>query len=82
MDGSIYFDGLYSHDIFENLSKKPLHDLVIGNRAAGEKSSIEAWARQGSLGAEMYVSTSELEYTMRKECFNNKHFIAQAKTLF
>ena len=48
----------------------------------GEHQSIENWKDLGNFGCEFFVSTRELEYTMKQEQYIGDLYTAQIKILF
>jgi hypothetical protein len=78
-DGALVVNGLLGYELHESLSKTALYCLILG---FPKKGPTDKWRSPGSLGSELYVSTRELQYTMNKEFYHNKDFIAQAKAVF
>jgi len=69
---------LLGYDLNESLSKISLYQLIL---SASNRGPLDKWRSPGNLGSELYISTSELQYAMRKEFFTSKFFVAQVKAI-
>ena len=74
--GGVFIESLFGSDLNESLSKLPLWRLII------KDNSVKTWKNPGALGAEIYISTQEFEYVLKKEFYKSPHCIKQYKSVF
>lgn len=54
-------------DLFESLEKRQLTQYIVNPGA--DLIRVLKNGKKGALGCNLYVSTNELEYTMKSECY-------------
>jgi len=74
--GGVYIENLFGSELNESLSKIPLWRLIING------NSNKSWKTPGALGAEIFISTQEFEYVLKKEFYKSPHCIKQYKSIF
>lgn len=71
-ENSVFLKGSLCIDLFKAVEKRNLTDYILSPGS----DLIDVQYNMGDLGCQFYVSTRELEYALRQECYSNQKLIA------